>query len=155
MERLIWSESIIEEARSARAQVALDLRRAGVAGEVLVTGPASTPGVLTKGDLDLHLRVAAGQFAGVIDRLGEIYRPTSLHAWGPTLAVFDIPATRPTGLAATPIGSEHDLRFSSAWELLRADPDLLAQYNTMKLDHFGTDSYEERKAAFFSEIAER
>ena len=30
MERLIWSESIIEEARSARAQVALDLRRAGV-----------------------------------------------------------------------------------------------------------------------------
>src|SRR6478735_7999755 len=70
MERLIWSESIIEEARSARAQVALDLRRAGVAGEVLVTGPASTPGVLTKGDLDLHLRVAAGQFAGVTDRLG-------------------------------------------------------------------------------------
>ena len=154
MEQLIWSESIIGEARLARDRVERDLEKAHIAGEVLVTGPATMVGVLTKGDVDLHLRVAPDHFAGIIDRLSEIYRPTSLHAWAPTLAVFDIAATRPTGLAATPVGSEHDHRFTWAWQRLREDHDLLEQYNALKLEHFGTDSYEERKAAFFSQIAE-
>src|SRR5689334_15121439 len=113
MERLIWSESIIDEARWLRDRVELDLQKAHIAGEVSVTGPASMTGVLTKGDVDLHLRVAVGHFAGIVHRLGKIYRPTILHAWGPTLAVFDVSATRPTGLAATPIGSEHDHRFTA------------------------------------------
>ena len=155
MQRLIWSDSIVDEARKTRDRVEVDLRGAGIVVELLVTGPASMSGVLTKGDVDLHLRVAGTSFNTVIDRLSEMYRPSSLPAWGATLAVFDIPATRSTGLAATPIGSEHDRRFTTAWRRLRGEPGLLEQYNALKLECFGTVSYEERKTGFFSAIADR
>ena len=154
MERLIWSESIVEEALVIRDRVEADLQRVEVVGELVVTGPASMVGVLTKGDLDLHLRVPVGEFHSVVERLRDIYRPSALSAWGPSLAVFDIPATRPTGVAATPVGSEHDHRFTRVWRRLRAEPGLLARYNALKLDYFGTELYEERKSAFFTTVAD-
>jgi uncharacterized protein len=151
---LIRSDSIMDQARSLRHRVELDLHGAGIGGELLVTGPASLAGVLTKGDVDLHLRVAPSRFSLVVDRLAGIYRPASVHSWGATLAVFDLPATVPAGLAVTPIDSEHDRRFTAAWRRLRDDPDLLAEYNALKLEHFGTPAYEDRKADFFATLAD-
>lgn len=154
MDQLIWSDAILEVARSLRLRVAHDLRAAGIDAEVVVTGPASLPGVLTRGDVDLHCRVAAEEFASVVDRLRRLYRPTSPHSWGATLAVFDVPAERSTGLAATPVGSEHDRRFSLSWHRLREEPGLLAEYNALKIEHVGTETYEARKADFFTMISE-
>jgi hypothetical protein len=54
-------------------------------------------------------------------------------------------APLPTGVAVTPIGSAHDVRFRRSWELLAADPELLAAYNAMKLA--GGD-----KSAFFDRL---
>ena len=74
--------------------------------------------------------------------------------WAPTLATFTVPAALPTGIAVTPAGSVHDLRFTRGWHLLAADPDLVGEYNAVKLAAQASDdgSYEDRKSAFFDRL---
>lgn len=153
MDSLVWSDTYLDEADRLRRRVAAVLVAAGLPGDLVLVGPASFPGVLTRGDIDLHLRVPAGDFAATVERLHTLYRPTSRESWAPTLAVFDIPAGRPAGLAATPVGSEHDERFTTSWRRLRSEPDLLREYNALKTTHVATPEYEERKSAFFSRIS--
>lgn len=148
----MWSETLLHEARRVRDRVERDLSSTGVPGDVVITGPASLPSVLTKGDVDLHLRVPPDRFDDAVRRLDELYEPASLHSWAPTLAVFDVPAAVATGLAVTPIGSIHDRRFTVAWLRLRTEPDLLREYNAIKSEFFGTADYENRKSAFFDTI---
>jgi GrpB protein len=152
MSDLLWSDTIAEDARLIYAAVELRLRELQVPGTLELTGAASLPGVLTKGDIDLHLRVPERAFAHVIDRLRAAYRPTNIEVWAPTLVVFDIPGSRPAGLAVTPVGSEHDRRFTAAWRCLAEDRALLEEYNELKRTAFGDPSYEDRKSAFFSRI---
>jgi hypothetical protein len=64
--------------------------------------------------------------------------------------VFEVPAAHPTGLAVTPAGCEHDVRFTEAWNALRDHRQWLQQYNTLKLDA-DADGYEARKSAFFDD----
>lgn len=151
---LILSDTIVEEARAACRRVRRQLAGLGIEGEVVLTGGASVPGALTKGDIDLHLRVPPSSFDDAVARLRTEYPTASPWAWAATLAVFDVPSTRPTGLAVTPVGSEHDLRFSRAWQRLRTDPVLLEEYNSLKTDSFGAASYEDRKSAFFTRLTE-
>ena len=130
-----------------------DLAAARVPGELVLTGGLSVPGALTKGDVDLHLRVEPARFAAIVARLEGRYAIASPHAWAPTLAVFEVPATLPTGLAVTPVGSEHDDRFTSTWQALRENPDLLARYNALKATSVGTPSYERLKSDFFTALS--
>ena len=66
----------------------------------------------------------------------------------------DAGAQPPVGIAATPEGSEHDVRFTRSWQLLAADPALVAEYNAMKLADDGPQGagYEARKSAFFDQL---
>jgi uncharacterized protein len=154
VDELLWSDGLSGEASRTRDAVACALRSLGVVGELVLTGGASVPGALTKGDIDLHLRVQPGAFSEVIARLRAAYPVGSPQSWAATLAVFDVPAPRPTGLAVTPVGSEHDRRFCLTWQALRRDPALLARYNELKSATVGTDDYEHRKSAFFSAIVD-
>ncbi|MDT0215205.1 GrpB family protein [Rothia sp. ARF10] len=152
MDGLVWSDGLLEEARQVRAQVAGTLTGLAVPGEVDLTGGLSVPGALTKGDVDLHLRVRPEDFDAVVARLRELLPVASPQAWAATLAVFDVPGPRPTGLAVTPRGSEHDLRFRRTWERLRREPKLLARYNALKVESVDPADYEDRKSRFFSSI---
>ena len=118
--------------------------------ELTLTGGSCVPGALTKGDVDLHLTVAPADFGPVVATLRRIYPVVHPEIWQDTLATFTVAAELPTGLAVTPAGSEHDLRFRRSWELLAADPALLAAYNAMKLA--GAGDYESRKSAFFDRL---
>jgi GrpB-like predicted nucleotidyltransferase (UPF0157 family) len=118
--------------------------------ELVLTGGSSVPGALTKGDIDLHLRVAPRDFGPAVATLRTIYAVVHPEIWQSTLATFTIEAELPTGLAVTPAGGEHDLRFRRTWELLAADPELLAEYNAVKLA--GGGDYEARKSAFFDRL---
>ena len=149
---LVWSDGLLEEAGRVRARVAAALAEVGVPGDVELTGGLSVPNALTRGDVDLHLRVRPEDFAEVVGTLRDLLSVASPQAWATTLAVFDVPGPRPTGLAVTPVGSEHDTRFRLAWEALRRDPALLADYNALKAESVGTGDYEERKSRFFSSI---
>jgi GrpB-like predicted nucleotidyltransferase (UPF0157 family) len=150
---LVLSDTILDEARATCLWVRRRMAELDIDGEVVLTGGSSVPGALTRGDIDLHLRVPPESFDSAVDRLGTEYRAASLSAWAPSLAVFDVPASRPAGLAVTPAGSEHDLRFSRAWERLRTDPGLLEEYNDLKRTAIGDPSYEDRKSAFFTRLA--
>ena len=155
MADLVWSDGLLDEAHAARDDVAAALRQLGVPGDVVLTGASSVVGALTKGDVDLHLRVDAGDFTAAVALLEETYPAASLDAWADTLAVFEVPRPRPTGLAVTPVGSAHDQRFRATWRALRRDPGLLAEYNALKRAAYGTAEYEELKSAFFTAIVER
>ena len=132
------------------------LRRLGVPGDLVLVGGSSVPGALTHGDVDLHLRVPPADFPDAVARLRRTYRVVHPQIWTSTLATFELvrPGPPPVGLAATPLGSEHDVRFTRTWALLAADPALVADYNAVKLAGDGPDGagYEERKSAFFDRL---
>lgn len=118
--------------------------------ELVLVGGSCVHGALTKGDVDLHLRVPAGDFAPTVAALRRVYQVVHVEIWQRSLATFAIQAALPAGVAVTPVGSEHDLRFSRSWQLLAADPDLLNAYNEMKLrcqDDSG--EYDRHKSEFF------
>ena len=154
MTELVWSDSLLDDARRTCADVAAALTALGVGGELVLTGGSSVPGALTKGDIDLHLRVEPDSFSAAVARLGQVYGVASRQAWAPTLAVFDVPGRRPTGLAVTPVGSEHDDRFRRTWRVLRRSPERLAEYNSIKAATAGTADYEPHKSVFFTTICD-
>lgn len=139
-----------------QANAILDIERVRLESQIpqhdlVLVGGSSIANALTKGDVDLHLRVGASDFDQTISVLRRTHAPVHAEVWQSSLAVFSIKAALPTGLAVTPGGSEHDLRFTRSWRLLAADPDLLTAYNTMKVQSQGrsTAEYEQRKSAFF------
>lgn len=149
---LVWSDSLADDARGIRDRVESDLAEHGVPGELVLTGGVSVRGALTKGDVDLHLRVEPEHFPEAVATLRRHYAVASADAWASTLAVFDVPGPLPTGLAVTPCGSEHDRRFTHTWALIRADPSVLEAYNALKLSSAGHPEYERRKADFFTAL---
>ncbi|HEX8488923.1 MAG TPA: GrpB family protein [Propionibacteriaceae bacterium] len=132
------------------------LTRHGIGGDLVLVGGTSVPGALTKGDVDLHLRVPPNEFETVVSACTSLHSVVHPEIWQPTLATFAVAAPLPTGLAVTPAGSEHDLRFTRTWQLLADDPQLVAAYNEAKLagDTAGP-GYEQRKSDFFDELLTR
>ena len=150
MEPLRPAETVIDAARRIAEDVRARLAPLLPAHELTLIGGSSVPGALTKGDVDLHLTVAPADFAATVGTLRSLYRVVHPEIWQDTLATFAVEAGLPTGIAVTPAGSEHDHRFRRGWELLRADPALVAQYNAMKAG--GAEGYEDRKSAFFTRL---
>ncbi len=105
--------------------------------------------------MDLHLRVPLGGFDVASEVLSAIYAVAHQEIWQRGFATFEIPGAQPpTGIALTAIDGEHDRLFRRSWQVLAADPRLLAEYNEMKLRHAGTDpdAYREAKSAFFARL---
>ncbi len=149
----------LADPRLARAQAILEReaqRLSDIPGAILeLTGGSSMTGALTGGDVDLHLRVPPQAFAAAVEGLSARYVVVHPEIWSATLATFEVPGNERIGVAATPIGSEHDLRFRSAWQRLRADPAALGAYNAMKRAHADADeaTYLAAKAEFFEDLA--
>ncbi|WP_328470974.1 nuclear transport factor 2 family protein [Actinoplanes sp. NBC_00393] len=121
--------------------------------DLVLVGGSSLPGALTKGDVDLHLRIPPADFAAVVTTLRSVYQVVHPEIWQATLATFSVEAALPTGVAVTPAGSEHDVRFTRTWERMAADPALVQTYNDIKLRHLGDpDEYERQKSAFFDSL---
>jgi GrpB-like predicted nucleotidyltransferase (UPF0157 family) len=145
-----------DRARGIRARERARLTGLLPRHELLLVGGSSVPGALTKGDVDLHLRVPAAAFDTAVARLREIHAVVHPEIWQPTLATFTVEEELPTGLAVTPAGSAHDLRFTRSWQLLAADPALLGAYNEAKLRHRDDpEAYERAKSALFDLLLRR
>ena len=128
-----------------------------VSGQLELTGGSSVAGALTGGDIDLHLRVAPSHFEETVKRLREHYDVVHPKIWSATLATFaGRDPGEDIGIAVTPIDSEHDRRFRTAWARLRSDPGALASYNAMKMRYASgePEEYRAAKAAFFDRLAE-
>lgn len=148
------------ESMVGRAREALERERVRIAGlcadaEVELTGTSSVGGMLTSGDIDLHVRVPEARFPAVVDALRGTYDVVLPDIWSATLATFTVRGDPSVGVAVTPIGSTHDRRFRRSWQRLRNDPIAAERYNALKRAHAGRDAgtYAAAKSAFFDEMA--
>ena len=142
------------EAASAFAEHASRIRARIPNVEVRHTGGTSIPGVLTTGDVDLHVRTDAASFESAREVLSELYEPYHLDAWHSEGAFFFDPGAEPAvEVALTVVGSLDDLHHGEAWRRIAADPDLIEAYNALKRAHEGgaVGDYRAAKRAFFYE----
>lgn len=116
--------------------------------EVEHVGSTSIPGALTKGDVDLLVRVGEDRFEAAVDALRDIYAVHQPENWTPDYASFAgrRDAEPPVGVQLVVTGSPDDLRFSGFRAALRDDPELLAEYNALKRRYDG-DTYERYTAS--------
>lgn len=133
------------------------IRAAVPSAEVLHTGASSIDGLLTLGDLDIHVRVDEGEFSRAASALETLYAPYRPAMWTDGFAAFQGSAGNiPVGVALTAIDGEHDRRFRRGWQRIAADPALVDEYNALKLRHVGgnAEAYEAEKSDFFSRLAD-
>ncbi|MHA7209961.1 GrpB family protein [Arthrobacter sp. MDT1-65] len=148
-----WQLTTAETVAQARAILEhhrRGLSRENVPGELTLTGGSSIEGLLTKGDIDLHLRVTSDDFAVAVSRLRGLYAVARKDIWTPWFAVFEQASTPPVGVAVTILDSEHDRRFVRSWERMRLDKTARQQYNMLKVQ---SDDVEEAKSLFFTDLA--
>ena len=147
---IVGSVSAAFSAHSARIATALP------AAEIEHVGATSVPGAMTKGDLDLLVRVPAPGFAEAVDTLRGLYAVHQPENWTPTYASFADPAASdpPVGVQLAVAGSTDDALFGPFRDALIADPALLAEYNTLKLGLDGADyeHYTDVKGAFVERV---
>lgn len=149
------SELVLPRANAALRRERERLALLAPGSELVLTGASSLPGALTSGDIDLHLRVPPAAWAHTVAALADAYRVVKPEIWSSTLATFAAPDDDLVGIAATPVGSAHDVRFRAAWERLASDAASLAAYNDLKRSHAAgdRDKYLAAKGAFFERLA--
>ncbi|MEX2211661.1 MAG: GrpB family protein [Gaiellaceae bacterium] len=148
------SESFAEEAAAAFAQHETRIRERLGSVEIRHRGGTSVPGVLTAGDVDIHVRVEAESFGAARDVLSELYEPMHVHVWHSEGAFFAAPGSQPrVEVALTVVGTIDDLHHGEAWDRIAADPALIDRYNALKREHEGAapGDYDLAKRAFFYE----
>jgi GrpB-like predicted nucleotidyltransferase (UPF0157 family) len=120
--------------------------------EVEHVGSTAIRGALTKGDVDLLVRVEAGEFDAAIAGLRGLYAVDQPENRTRTFASFSDAraAAPPVGVQLVVVGSADDALFGRFCDALVADPALLAEYNALKLrnDGEGYEHYTEVKAEF-------
>jgi GrpB-like predicted nucleotidyltransferase (UPF0157 family) len=124
--------------------------------EVVHVGSTSIPGALTKGGLDLLMRVGADRFDKAAVLLRGPYRIHQPENWTPTLASFaaDAAEAPPVGVQGVVAASADDAVFEPFRDALIRDPALLAEYNALKrsLDGEDYERYTDVKAAFVERV---
>ncbi|AVT76943.1 hypothetical protein RPPS3_28800 [Rhodopseudomonas palustris] len=121
--------------------------------ELLHIGATSVPGCLTKGDLDIVVRVERKDFQATEAALAARYARNSGSVRTNEFAAFEDDASTPhLGIQLTVKGGAFDVfhRFADA---LRADPALVRRYNELKLAYDGQpmDRYRGAKDAFVTD----
>jgi GrpB protein len=149
------SELVLPRARAALRRERERLAALAPGSELVLTGASSLPGALTRGDIDLHLRVPPAAWTATVAALSGAYRVVKPEIWSSTLATFAAPDDDLVGIAATPVGSAHDVRFTAAWERLASDAGVLTAYNDLKRSHAAgeLEEYLAAKGAFFEKLA--
>lgn len=124
--------------------------------EIHHVGATAVPGALTKGDLDLAVRVDRQEFLTSCVELGCVYLVHQPENWTPTYASFSDPETTdpPVGVQLVVRESADDLLFVALRDLLRSDPELLASYNDFKRAHEGAtyEDYTDAKERFWEPV---
>lgn len=127
-------------------------------GEVEHVGATSVPDALTKGDLDVLVRVRSSEFSHAIAALRDVYEIHQPENWTATLASFTDPASNApaVGVQLVVAGSASDALFGPFRDALIADPALLAEYNALKqrLDGHSYEHYTATKGAFVEDVLE-
>jgi GrpB-like predicted nucleotidyltransferase (UPF0157 family) len=126
--------------------------------EIVHVGATAIAGALTKGDLDLMVRVPADRFDTAASALRSVYSIHQPENWSATFASFVDPdeADPPVGVQLVAAGSPEERIFEPFIALLRDDPRLLDEYNALKrrLDGSDYERYTREKGEFIERVLE-
>lgn len=116
-------------------------------------GGTSVPGTISKGDLDINVRVATDDFNSTTEKLKTIYEINQPNNWTVGFSSFK-DDSRDLGVQVTVIGSPDDC-FVAQRDYLRAHPEKIAELNQLKERFEGKsmDEYRKEKGAFFEGLA--
>jgi GrpB-like predicted nucleotidyltransferase (UPF0157 family) len=114
------------------------------AAQVEHMGATAVPGSITKGDLDLLVRVSASDFAAAVATLEDCYEIHQPENWTPADASFvdEEAGDVPVGVQLVVAGSDLDAAFVSIRSVLRGHPELVQQSNELKRSFEGGDPEE-------------
>jgi GrpB-like predicted nucleotidyltransferase (UPF0157 family) len=141
----------------AEALFATQSRRLGdllPSAEIHHIGSTSIPDSLTKGDLDILVRVHLPEFRAAEAILASHYQRNLGSDRTPEFATFkDDSLDPPLGIQLAAIGGPHD-HFLAFRDALLANPELLTHYNQLKRDFYGKpmDEYRAAKSAFVEQV---
>lgn len=122
--------------------------------EVHHIGGTSIPNSLTKGDLDINVRVKSREFQKARGILRQIYDINQSDNWTDTFASFkDNNLEIDFGVQLSSIGGLED-NFVSKRDILLSHPDLVEKLNAFKRKWEGKsmDEYRKAKGDFFNKI---
>jgi len=117
-------------------------------------GASSIPFAVSKGDLDIFVGVELGELEDVIERLTILGFNEKLDTLRtPELCMLESTSSDDVALQVVANGSEFEcfLRFC---DKLRANPELVQQYNTLKMSCEGwpQEEYREKKYDFIEHV---
>lgn len=108
-------------------------------GDIRHIGATAVPGCLTKGDLDIVVRVPGQDFQQADALLAEHFARNDGSIRTVSFSAFEDASTDPhLGIQLTMMDGPHDF-FHLFVEALRRSPELVSDYNTLKLQHEGSD----------------
>ena len=143
------------QVRAALARVVAQIRSVLPEAEVEHIGATAIPEALTKGDLDVMVRVPPSPFLVAVAKLKTVFAIKQLKNWNERFASFgdDIAYGLPLGVQLVSKDSESDF-FLFLRDHFIQHPDALEAYNQLKIRHAdkGADAYWKAKHIFLSEI---
>lgn len=155
--KFIQTQSIIGTANLVYAEKVLKLKKLLPFTEVHHVGSTAVPGSLTKGDLDINIRVIQEDFDESVKILKSHYDIAQPQNWKPYFASFQDTGEKriSTGIQLSVIDSPGDC-FLRIRQALLDSPEVLKTYNAMKQRHEGDNPsvYWKDKDAFFSKLLE-
>lgn len=137
------------------ARVAVDLAQVlPASAEIRHVGATAVSGCLTKGDLDIVVRVPAADFLSADAALARRFARNAGSKRTETFSSFEDDAAMPhLGIQLTVVGSEDD-GFHLFAEALRGDANCVARYNALKRAFHGQpmEAYRAAKGRFVAEV---
>jgi GrpB-like predicted nucleotidyltransferase (UPF0157 family)/N-acetylglutamate synthase-like GNAT family acetyltransferase len=149
-------EELAMQIEAAVADLRAELHRLVPDGQVEHVGATSLPNGVTKGDLDVNLRVPLERFDEAVATLSASFEAAQPQNWTATFASYaDDRCGLPVGIQVTARGSDEDF-LVAARDRLRADPALRHRYDELKQTTApaGRAAYWQAKNDFLRELGE-
>ncbi len=150
-------EDVAELAEAVVSEYRAELDALFLGCNVEHIGATALPSGVTKGDVDVNVRVPPERFAHVVEVLKRNYSVAQPQNWSRTFASFsDASKGLPLGIQVCVIGSRDDFLVALR-DLMRRDPDLRRRYDAVKerTAFLGPDAYWRAKDAFLRDVVQR
>ena len=150
-------EDLASDIESVLAELGRDLRVVAPGVDVEHIGATSMPDGITKGDVDVNLRVDHDRFDQVVVALSTRFDIAQPQNWTGTFASFsDTRHGFPLGIQVTVIGSDDDFLVDLR-DRLRTDPETRHEYDKIKRANAGAgrDAYWQAKDEFLRRVRNR
>ncbi len=115
-------------------------------------GSTAIPGTLTKGDVDINVRLKLEEFDEVVEILKTLYKINQPENWTKEFASFK-DDSRDLGIQVTVLGSAEDY-FVAQREYLKSHPEAVTELNALKERFEGKnmDEYRGAKEEFYEKL---